>query len=128
MNDDSSIENLTNNTNFFLFSIVGCGAGSHDENFLSIAEGLQCLRDTGSIAVFASTVLQSWLPPMYQQRELVDIIIDNINSGTVKTIGELFDESVNGTNVFRNHTDYNFYHLFGDPSTRYILTIPELYL
>ena len=59
---------------------------------------------------------------MYIQRTLNEKII---NSESVMTIGELFNESVS-VNEFKESYDYWFYNLLGDPCTRYILTVPEL--
>ena len=59
---------------------------------------------------------------MYMQRQLNTSII---NSTSVMTLGELFKESVLVPN-FKNVNDFWFYHILGDPATRYILTLPEL--
>ena len=85
---------------------------------MSLAENLQVSKNKGSIAMFASTILQSWLPPMHMQRELNNTII---NSDKTLTIGEIFDKAVKN-DVFYKSKDFWYYHLLGDPSTRYILT------
>ena len=99
---------------------VNCSSSS--ERFLSLSEKLQIAKNKGSIAIFSSSVLQTWVPPMYIQRTLNEKII---NSESVLTIGELFNESIS-VDEFRNSYDYWFYNLLGDPCTRYLLTIPEL--
>lgn len=115
---NNHMERLDNFNKYFLGCVVGCSFGSHDENYMSLAENLQVSKNKGSIAMFASTILQSWLPPMYMQRELNNTII---NSDKTLTIGEIFDKAVKN-DVFYKSKDFWYYHLLGDPSTRYILT------
>lgn len=117
-----NVDELNENNILFLACIVGCSLGSYDERYLSLSEKLQIAKNKGSIAIFSSSVLQTWIPPMYIQRTLNDKII---NSESIMTIGELFNEAVS-VEEFRNSYDYWFYNLLGDPCTRYILTIPEL--
>ena len=113
---------LSNKDMYFLGCAVGCSLGSHDESNMSLAEEFQVLKEKGSIAMFASTILQSWTPPMVMQRKLNDIII---NTNKTLTIGEIFKESVE-TYDFKNMIDYYYYHLLGDPCTRFIMTIPDI--
>ena len=117
-----NVDQINENSNLFLACIVGCSLGSYDERYLSLSEKLQIAKNKGSIAIFSSSVLQTWVPPMFIQRTLNDKII---NSESIMTIGELFNEAVS-VEEFRNSYDYWFYNLLGDPCTRYILTIPEL--
>ena len=117
-----NVDELKENNLLFLACIVGCSLGSYDERYLSLSEKLQIAKNKGSIAIFSSSVLQTWVPPMYIQRTLNEKII---NSESVMTIGELFNESIS-VKEFKDSYDYWFYNLLGDPCTRYILTIPEL--
>lgn len=97
--------------NLFIGCAVGCSVGSHDENYMSLSEGLQCCKLSGSIAFFGSTILQSWAPPMYMQRAIMR------GFGDAKTVGDLFRLGVEVEN-FRTATDFWFYTLFGDPLTK----------
>lgn len=117
-----NVDQVNENTNLFLACVVGCSLGSFDERYLALSEKLQIAKNKGSIAIFSSSVLQTWAPPMYIQRTLNDKII---NSESIMTVGELFNDAVS-VEEFRNSYDYWFYNLLGDPCTRYILTIPEL--
>lgn len=117
-----NVDQLNENSNLFLACVVGCSLGSFDERYLALSEKLQISKNKGTIAIFSSSVLQTWAPPMYIQRTLNDKII---NSESIMTIGELFNQAVS-VDEFRNSYDYWFYNLLGDPCTRYILTIPEL--
>jgi len=117
---DSSF--LSNTNKLFLGCVVGCSLGSHDENFMSLSEEFQTLKDKGSIAMFSSSILQSWTSPMMMQRQLNKTIIDSVSE---LTIGEIFEKSVNNTD-FNNNIDYFYYQLLGDPCTPFILTIPDI--
>ena len=128
----SNISNITEpNTEFdddpkyFLGCIVGCSLGSHDENYMSLAEALTLKPKSGAISMFSSSILQSWLPPMYMQRNLRFTITQNSSDNPINTIGELFKESVVQPN-FMGAIDFWFYHIFGDPATRYVLLQDEL--
>lgn len=113
---------LSNTNKLFLGCVVGCSLGSHDENFMSLSEEFQTLKSKGSIAMFASSILQSWTSPMMMQRQLNKTIIDSVSE---LTIGEIFEKSVNNPD-FNNNIDYFYYQLLGDPCTPFILTIPEV--
>ena len=89
---------------------------------MSLAEQFQTLKDKGSIAMFASSILQSWTAPMIMQRQLNDIII---NAKETMTIGEIFEETIKNKD-FNNNIDYYFYQLLGDPTTPFILTNPQI--
>ena len=101
--------------------VVGCSAGSHDENYISLCEKFVTAKEKGSIASFCSTVLMGWTPGMYLQRKLNDEILA---ATEVKTIGELFKTSVQ-IDDFKNSDDFFHYHILGDPATRFVLTLPE---
>ena len=115
---NKNIHLLNNHNKYFLGCVVGCSFGSHDEDYMSLSENLQVSKDKGSIAMFVSTVLQSWLPPMYMQRKLNDTII---HSDETKTIGELFQIAVTDKTFYKSK-DFWYYQILGDPSTRFVLT------
>lgn len=116
------VSELNNKGKYFLGSVVGCSIGSHDENYMCLSEQLMVAKEKGSIAMFVSSILQSWTPPMHMQRLLVDKIIEFSND---KTIGELFYESMQ-SEEFSILGDFWHYHILGDPSTRYLLTSSKL--
>ena len=129
-NDINNLNDVTDKKYFFM-SLVGCSSGSYDEPFMAFAEKLLTVENKGAIGVFSSTILQSWRPPMYAQRQMNNIIM---NSTSTYTIGELFKESNLHTgflpttrgNIINNVMDLWFYMIFGDPCTRLICTIPEI--
>ena len=123
-----NVFNLTNKDKYFLGCLVGCSVGSHDEKYISLAELFQVAPERGSIAIFGSTVLQTWQPPQHMLRKLNDEIIGAISEKKIKTIGELFKLAVS-TPAFSEYMDglgrdpdFWFYHIFGDPATRYLPT------
>ena len=128
------VVNLTNKDKYFLGCLVGCSVGSHDEKYISLAELFQVAPERGSIAIFGSTVLQTWQPPQHMMRKLNDEIIDAISEKKIKTIGDLFKSAVSvpvfsqPMNGLGRDPDFWFYHIFGDPATRYLPTEPNLYL
>ena len=120
---DVESASITDNiSKYFLGCVVGCSIGSHDENYMSLSEKWQVLGNRGSIAMFVSSVLQSWKPPMYMQRELNDSIL---KVTSVKSIGDLYKDAVL-VSEFQTHSNFWYYHILGDPATRFVLTLPEL--
>lgn len=108
--DVSGLVQKKDGGNLFVGCAVGCSVGSHDENYMSLSEALQCARYSGSVAFFGSTILQSWTPPMHMQREIMRKFC------VVEKVGELFRVGVEAEN-FRTADDFWFYTLFGDPMT-----------
>ena len=86
-----NVANISPINRYFLGCVVGCSIGSHDERFMSLAEEFQVSKDKGSIAMFASSILQSWAAPMYMQKQLNSTII---NTTKTLTIGEIFQTSI----------------------------------
>lgn len=114
---------LNKNNNLFFGNVVGCSAGSHDESYLSLAEAFQILPNAGSIAFTASTIMQAWEEPMYMQREIIDIIINQLQESNKLTLGEIYKQGMlNSTFLESYNHDFWFYTFFGDPSTRCLMT------
>ena len=74
---------------------------------MSLAEEFQVSKDRGSIAMFASSILQSWTAPMYMRSQLNSTII---YATKTLTIGEIFQKSVENSD-FKNNVDYYYYQL-----------------
>lgn len=74
---------------------------------------------TGSIGMFASTINQSWNPPMEGQDEMVDILVESYTDNIKRTYGGI---SING--CFKMNDTYSSggedmtdtWTIFGDPS------------
>jgi len=68
---------------------------------------------TGAIAIFASSINQSWAPPMYGQDEAIDLLCDD----QLNTIGGLWFNSVSYMIEQSGDTAMGrTWHIFGDPS------------
>jgi len=124
--DISNVDNLNNNDKYFLFISVACLIGAFHNDTLTLAEKLQIVKDSGSIAVFASSVEQSWEPP----KKMLNSINKLIQKSPEKhiTIGDLFYQGVTNPNFLHislgglnENDECYYYNLFGDPSTQYNL-------
>ena len=114
---------LQKNNKLFFGNVVGCSVGSHDEDYLSLAEAFQILPKAGSIAFCASTIMQSWKEPMYMQREMIRIIQTQVTDTHKLTLGEIYRESMLTSNFVESYNeDLWFYTYFGDPATRCLMT------
>ena len=126
--DLTNVDNLHNTDKYFLFISVACLIGAfHNSDTLSLAEKFQIAENAGSIAVFASSVEQTWEEP----KQLLSAINKLIQKSPEKniTIGELFFEGVTNDNFLHislgglNENDESYYYnLFGDPSTTFNLS------
>lgn len=124
--DITNVDNLNNINKYFLFISAACLIGAFHNDTLTLAEKLQFAKDSGSIAVFASSVEQSWEPP----KKMLSSINKLIQKSPEKyiTIGDLFYQGVTDHEFLHislgglNEDDESYYYnLFGDPSTKYNL-------
>jgi hypothetical protein len=124
--DTTNVDNLTNRDKYFLFISAACLIGAFHNETLTLAEKFQFAKDSGSIAVFASSVEQSWEPP----KKMLSSINKLIQKSPEKyiTIGDLFYQGVTDNDFLHislgglNENDESYYYnLFGDPSTKYNL-------
>lgn len=120
-----NVKKLSNNKKYFLGCFIGCSSFL-DITRNSLINELQTTRNKGTIGCFFSSVTQSWNAPIDLFKQINTNIID---SEEILTIGELFKKSVSipefipedlgGNNIY---PDFYYYNIYGDPSTRYILT------
>ncbi len=118
--DVDDVNVLTNNNKLPFIFDVACVNG----NFV----GMTCFGEawmraenggepTGAIAICASTINQSWSPPMAAQDEMVDILIESYQNNIKRTFTGIV---VNG--MFLMNDEYQDYAMtdtwttFGDPS------------
>ncbi len=111
---NTNATNLTNGTKAPVIMDVACVNG----NFVSqtcFAEAWQRNANGGSVAIYASTINQSWASPMRAQDEFTDLLIANSKT----TVGGLYYNSScnmmdnygsDGVNMFKT------WHIFGDAS------------
>jgi PKD repeat protein len=118
--NNSDIDALTNDNMLPFIWSVACVNG----NFVSTTcFGEAWMRatngdnPTGAIAIFASTINQSWNPPMAGQDEMVDILVESYANNIKRTYGGL---SFNGCHLMNDeYSDFamtDTWTIFGDPS------------
>ncbi len=112
--NNTNASNLSNGTKAPVIMDVACING----NFVSItcfAEAWQRNANGGSVAMYASSINQSWASPMRAQDEFTDLLIANSKT----TVGGLYYNSscammdvygTDGVNMFKT------WHIFGDAS------------
>jgi hypothetical protein len=118
--NNSDIASLTNDNMLPFIWSVACVNG----NFV----GQTCFGEawmratngdnpTGAIAIFASTINQSWNPPMAGQDEMVDILVESYANNIKRTYGGI---SFNGCHLMNDeYSDFamtDTWTIFGDPS------------
>jgi len=78
-------------------------------------------QPTGAIGMFASTISQSWAPPMRAQDESVDILVESYEDNKKTTFGALmFHGCMNMNDVYGSagYTETAAWTVFGDPSVQ----------
>ena len=116
----SDINNLTNNNKLPFVWSVGCVNGvfvnttGFGESWLRAENNGE---PTGAIAIMASTINQSWAPPMIAQDEMVDLLVGASAHGTKRTYAGI---SINGCfQMIEESNDIpmiDTWTCFGDPS------------
>lgn len=114
----TNVDNLTNPGKLPFIVSVACVNG-YFRNYTCFAEHWMRATDNGepagAIGIYASSINQSWDPPMSAQDEIVDRFVDN----SYETLGalcfagscQMMDEYGSG-----GVSMFNTWHLFGDPS------------
>ncbi len=117
---NSNVNSLLNDNKLPFIWSVACVNGNFN--------GLTCFGEawmraenntepTGAIGIMASTINQSWAPPMSAQDEMVDLLVGASTNGTKRTFAGL---SING--CFLMNDEYSDFAMtdtwtcFGDPS------------
>lgn len=123
--NNSSVNSLNNTDRWPFILSVACNTGELDtgtclgEKLMRASSGGQ---PTGAIAMYASSISQSWDPPMSAQDETVDLLVSEAYStlGALAYAGaaRMMDEyGGGGVEMF------DTWILFGDPSTRFVGTV-----
>ncbi len=113
---NSHINALTNDFMLPFISSVACVNGNFTSTTCFAEAWMRATNGdapTGAIAIFASSINQSWAPPMYAQDESVDLMVaDELN-----TLGGLW---FNGVSYMLDESGADdmakTWHIFGDPS------------
>ena len=118
--DVSDVNSLTNDNKLpFIFS-VACVNGNFvgqtcfGESWLRATNGD---NPTGAMAIMASTINQSWDPPMAGQDEMIDILTESYANNIKRTFAGI---AINGCHLMNDETsDFDMtdtWTCFGDPS------------
>ena len=118
----SNVGNLTNENMLpFIFDVACVNGNFHNQTCFaeSWLRASKNSNPTGAIAIIASTINQSWSPPMDGQDEMIDILIDSYTNNIKRTFGGI---TVNG--IMHMIDEYgndgsemaDTWTIFGDPS------------
>ncbi|MBQ8222949.1 MAG: T9SS type A sorting domain-containing protein [Bacteroidales bacterium] len=85
---------------------------------------------TGAIGGMFSYISQPWIPPMYAQDEMNDVLVESYSNNIKRTMGgvslcgnmKMLDL---GHNSLSYYGTYNTWHLFGDPSLTLRNNLPQ---
>ena len=124
---NSHVNALTNDYKLPYIISVACLVGKYDHSGGCFAEAWMRATNnnngnpTGAIGGMFSYISQPWVPPMYGQDEMVDILVESYNNNIRRTMGGV---SINGnmkvldqgaTQNDKKGT-YNCWILYGDPT------------
>ncbi|MCK4695343.1 MAG: hypothetical protein KAT74_06260, partial [Candidatus Cloacimonetes bacterium] len=121
----SNVNSLLNDYMLPFIISVACNTGQFSGNCFAEAwlRATNAGTPTGAIAMYASTIGQSWSPPMRAQDEAVDLLVGDFK----KTIGGLwYNGSCNMMDVYGTSGQNEFRHwtIFGDASLAVRTDIP----
>ncbi len=116
----SDANNLTNENKLpFIYDVACVNGNFHGQTCFaeSFLRATYNSNPTGAIAMFASTINQSWAPPMAAQDEMIDIMIESYVSNIKRTFSGI---GVNGCMLMNDeYSDFamtDTWTTFGDPS------------
>ena len=126
---NSNVNTLTNVNKLPVVWSVACLNGKYDHSQPCFAEAwLRATNDddvnqpTGAIGGMFSYILQPWVPPMYGQDEMVDVLVESHENNIKRTMGGIsYDGNMKiidqyGTNNASAMGTYMCWILFGDPT------------
>ena len=122
---NTDVNNLVNDNMLPYIVSVACVNGQFN-GYTCFAEAwLRATHNgvpTGAIAMWASSVNQSWAPPMYAEDEATDLLV----ARTMETFGGI---CFNGSNYMLEQTNdiemVDTWHIFGDPTVLLRTDVPS---
>lgn len=135
---NSHVNALTNDNKLPFICSVACLNGKYDYSSPCFAEtwmratNNSTSEPTGAVATLMSYISQPWLPPMYGQDEITDILVESYSSNIKRTYGGI---SINGIMMILDFYGtsnnsavgtYCTWNLFGDPSLTLRTKAPEV--
>ena len=132
---NSHVNALTNDYKLPYIISVACLVGKYDHSGGCFAEAWMRATNnnnsnpTGAIGGMFSYISQPWVPPMYGQDEMIDILVESYNNQIRRTMGGV---SVDGNMAVldqgatqnANKGTYNCWILYGDPTLTLRNAIP----
>lgn len=125
---NSNVNALTNDDKLPIVWSVACLNGKYDHYQPCFAETwLRATNNsngtpTGAIGGMFSYISQPWVPPMYGQDEMVDVLVENYSTNIKRTLGGCsFDGNMKildqyGQGAGQGHGTYMSWILYGDPT------------
>jgi len=105
----------------FIFDVACVNGNFHNKTCFAEAwlRATNNAKPTGAVAMIASTINQSWAPPMDGQDEMIDLLVHSVNGNVKRTFGGI---TING--CMHMNDEYNnsgaemtdTWTIFGDPS------------
>ena len=134
---NSHVNALTNDFKLPYIISVACLNGKYDHSGGCFAEAWMRATNnsngnpTGAIGGMFSYISQPWVPPMYGQDEMIDILVESYTNNIKRTMGGV---SVNGNMKVldqgatqnANKGTYNCWILFGDPTLTLRNAVPAV--
>lgn len=126
--DNDNVNALTNDNKLPFIISVACNNGQYDyHRDLCFAETWMRAKNnnngnpTGAVGGMFSYISQPWIPPMYGQDEMIDILTESYSQNVKRTMGGV---ALNGNmkildiggNMSEYCATYNTWNLFGDPT------------
>lgn len=126
--DNDDVNALVNDDKLPFIISVACNNGQYDyHRDLCFAETWMRATNnstgnpTGALGGVFSYILQPWIPPMYGQDEMVDILVESYSNNIKRTMGGVV---LNGNmkildiggNTLEYWATYNAWNIFGDPT------------
>ncbi|MBC8216558.1 MAG: hypothetical protein H8E64_08630, partial [Candidatus Marinimicrobia bacterium] len=133
---NSDVNGLTNDYMLPFINSVACVNGNFSPTTCFAESWLRATNSntgapTGAIAMYASTINQSWAPPMRGQDHAIDLLVgwdysNNVELEQKNTIGGLwFNGSCNMVDVYGDDGMMATWTIFGDPSIQVRTDTPE---
>lgn len=135
--NNNNVNALTNTHKLPIVWSVACLNGKYDhsqpcfgETWLRANNGNDPEQPTGAIGGMFSYISQPWVPPMYGQDEMIDILIESYTNNIKRTLG---GTSINGNmkvldqygSQGQGTGTYNCWILYGDPTLTLRNAVPD---
>ena len=133
---NSHVNALTNDNMLPIIFSVACLNGQYDYSQNCFAEAWLRAKNnstgnpTGAIGGMFSYISQPWIPPMYAQDEMIDVLVESYSSNIKRTLGGIsFDGNMKILDQYSTSNSqamgtYMCWILFGDPTLTVRNAIP----